>query len=77
MKTFQYQLQQKLDEVYSVEPNDLGVDLLTFIYKKSTSYLKSLPFVIIIPLSLFIAVLVYLLIGRIAIKVTSLLQYGF
>lgn len=77
MHTFQYRLQQKLEETFSIEPNDLSSNLLTLAYSKATSFLKNLPFVVIIPLSLIVAVLVYLLIGRLVVNLATLLQYGF
>jgi len=77
MKTINYRLQQKLEEVFFLEPNELGVSYLTSLYKKTTSYLKSLPFIVIIPLSLMAAVFIYLLLGRLIIKLVTLLQYGF
>jgi len=77
MKTINYRLQQKLEEVFFLEPNELGVSYLTSLYKKTTSYLKSLPFIVIIPLSLMAAVFIYLLLGKLIIKLVTLLQYGF
>lgn len=77
MVTFNYRIHKKLEETFSLEPNDLGVGFLTAVYKKTTSYLKSLPFLIIIPLSFLVAVLLYLLIGGLAVKLATLLQYGF
>ena len=77
MKTINYRLQQKLDEVFLVEPNNLGIGILTSIYKKVTIYLKNLPFLVIIPLAFLLAVFIYLIVGHLVVKLTTLLQYGF
>lgn len=77
MQAFQYKLLQKLNDTFSLPPNDLDVNFLTLWYKKSTTYLKNLPFIYIIPLSFIITFLLYLMIGSLVIKLTTLLQYGF
>lgn len=70
-------VKQKLDEVFIVEPNNLGLVTLTNIYKKLTKSLKIVPFVYLIPLSLLIVLLVYYLLGIYLVRLVSLLQYGF
>lgn len=77
MRSFNYRLTHKMQESFSLEPNNLGINLLTSVYKKTTKYLKNLPFLIIIPLSILFAVFVYILVGRIVVGLTSLLQNGF
>ncbi len=77
MKSSYYELKHKLQEVYFVEPNDLGNSYLTLIYKTVTSFLKQMPFVFIIPLSFLVSILMYLIFGSLTVKLTSLLQYGF
>jgi hypothetical protein len=67
----------RLDEVYLVEPNDLGNPLLTKIYKKTTGILKIMPFIYIVPLSMVLSLVLYLGFGHSLIKLVSLLQYGF
>lgn len=75
MKTIQ--LRNKLNEVFIVSPNDLGVDFLTEKFKRITSLLKTMPFLILIPLSFAVALLIYLIFGYLVIRAVSILQYGF
>ena len=77
MKTFNYRLQQKLEEVFILKPNDLGFPALTKIYHKVTKFFKTTPFILIIPSSFIVALVLYLLLGALIIKLVSLLQYGF
>ena len=74
---FNYRLTQKMEETFSVEPNNLGIGILTSLYKKVTIYLKNLPFLVIIPLAFLLAVFIYLIVGHLVVKLTTLLQYGF
>ncbi len=75
MKTVQ--LRKKLNEVFVVPPNDLGVDFLTEKFKRITGLLKTMPFLVLIPLSFGLSILVYLIFGYILVRVVSILQYGF
>lgn len=77
MVNSQYQLRKKLGETFIVSPNDLGVKTLTNWYKKITSYLKTAPFLIVVPLSFLIGLFAYILLNHFLVKVVSLLQYGF
>lgn len=77
MKTISLKLKQKLNEVYLIEPNDVGISYLTFWYKRTTRYLKNLPFIIIIPLSFIFALFAYLILGQLLVRLVTLLQYGF
>lgn len=70
-------MKQKLNEVFFVEPNDLGSGFLTNYFRKFTAYLKVVPFIYIIPISLFISFFLYLVLGRFLIKLVTILQYGF
>lgn len=70
-------LKTKLEEVFLVEPNDLRIPLLTHLYKFITRYLKTMPFLYIIPFSLGLSVLLYILFGFSFVRLVSLLQYGF
>jgi len=70
-------LDQELERIFELEPNDLHVPILTYIYKLLTRPLKSLPFVYIIPVSFVVAFLMYLVFGPMVIRLVSLLQYGF
>jgi hypothetical protein len=73
----QHKLRKKFHDVYVMEPNNLGPDWMTKSYKLITSPLKSMPFFIIIPVSGVISVASYILLGRLAISLVSLLQHGF
>lgn len=73
----QNDLIQKMNDVFSLEPNDLGSQTLTRMYKFITSRLKSMPFFYIIPLSGLGAILMYLSFGHLVVKLVSILQYGF
>jgi hypothetical protein len=76
-QTYKKLMQQKLQEVFSLEPNDLGFEKITHLYKKTTGRLKVNPFVYILPLSVFIAVSMWGIFGHLVVKMVSVLQYGF
>ena len=77
MKTINLRLKQKMDEVFSIEPNELGTGYLTTFFKKITSYLKTMPFIYVIPLTFLITVFMYFVLGKFLIKLVTVLQYGF
>jgi len=77
MRTINLQLKKKLNEIYVIEPNDLGAQFLNNIYKRINIYFKTAPFIVIVPLSFIIAITVYFIFGYLLIKIVSLLQYGF
>jgi hypothetical protein len=70
-------LEQYISELRVVEPNDLGIPILTVVYRKINVFFKTAPFIFIIPLSLFFASLLVYLFGFVAVKLATLLQYGF
>lgn len=70
-------MKQKLNEVFSIEPNNLGVNYLTHYFKKITVYFKIAPFVYIIPITFLVSISLYFLLGRFLIKLVTVLQYGF
>jgi len=70
-------MKQKLNEVFSVEPNDLGVGFMTNYFRKITAYLKIMPFVYIIPVTFLASIFLYFVLGRFLIKLVTILQYGF
>jgi hypothetical protein len=70
-------LSAKLHEVFIVEPNDLGHPLLTHWYKRTTKFLKTMPFLYIIPMSFMFTVLMYAVFGFMVVRLTSVLQHGF
>lgn len=77
MKDINFRMKQKMNEVFSIEPNDLGKGYLTTFFKKITSYLKTMPFIYVIPLTFLVSVALYFILGRFLIKLVSILQYGF
>jgi hypothetical protein len=77
MNTINLRMKQKLNEVFSIEPNDLGANYLTHYFKKVTAYFKIAPFIYIIPITFFISILLYFILGRFLIKLVTVLQYGF
>jgi len=68
---------KKLNEVFYLEPNNLGMGFLTNFYKKIVARFKVAPFIIIIPFSFIFAALAYFLLGYLLVGLASLLQYGF
>lgn len=74
---YQNDLRQKMNKIFSLEPNDLGSKKLTYAYKFITSRFKSMPFFYILPLSSLAALCMYILFGQLVIKLVSILQYGF
>jgi len=70
-------LKDKMDEVYLVEPNDLGFTRGTLLYRRVNRYFKEMPFIFIIPLSFAASTLLYLFFGPFIVRLTTLLQYGF
>lgn len=76
-KTINAIFKKKLDEIYIVSPNNLGFKKLTDIYRLLTSYLKTAPFIIVVPFSFFITFFLYFIFGFLIVKLVNLLQYGF
>jgi len=70
-------MKQKLNEVFSVEPNDLGINFLTYYFKKITVYLKVAPFFYVIPIAFLASIFLYFVLGRFLVKLVTVLQYGF
>ncbi len=66
-----------MNEVFSIEPNDLGTSYLTTFFKKITSYLKTMPFIYVIPVTFLISIFMYFVFGKFLIKLVTVLQYGF
>lgn len=77
MTEINLRLKKKLNEIFFIEPNDLGVDFLTFYFKKITIFLKTMPFIYVIPFAFLISLILYLLLGRLLIRLVTFLQYGF
>ncbi len=77
MKQFDSQLKILYRESRIVEPNDLGIPLLTHIYRNINRFFKTAPFIIVVPLTLIVSALLVYVFGSLVIKAVSLLQYGF
>lgn len=76
-QNFKKQLAEHLREVRVVEPNDLGIPILNIYYRKINIFFKTAPFIIVVPLALFCATALVYMFGFLAVRLTSLLQYGF
>jgi hypothetical protein len=68
---------KRLKEINIVEPNDLGIPFLTLIYRRINVFFKTIPFVFVVPISIVGATLVVYVFGLLAVRLVSLLQYGF
>ena len=78
MKQTSYgKLRDKMEEVYLVEPNDLGFAKGTLLYRKVNVYFKRMPFLFIIPLAFIVSILLSVFFGKFIVRLTTLLQYGF
>lgn len=77
MRSINLRLKRKLNEVFSVEQNDLGINFLTYYFKKITVYLKEAPFIYVIPIAFLASIFLYFVLGRFLIKLVTVLQYGF
>ena len=77
MKTINIRLKKKLNEVFFIEPNDLGIDFLTFYFKKITAYFKVIPFIYVVPFTFLISIILYFLLGRLLVRLVTILQYGY
>lgn len=78
MKRFHFRIKKKINEVFLIEPNNLGFDFLTIYFKKITHYLKTVPFIFIIPLTGILTLLLYLIFGeKILVNLVTILQNGY
>jgi len=77
MRSINLRLKRKMNEVFSIEPNDLGVNFLTNYFRKIAAHLKIMPFIYVIPVTLLTSIFLYFVLGRFLIKLVTVLQYGF
>ena len=77
MAEISVRLKKKLNEVFYVEPNDLGIGFLTYRFRKVSAYFKTIPFIYIIPFAFLISFVMYILFGKLFIRLVTILQYGF
>lgn len=77
MKKAEVKFFKKMDEVFFLEPNNLGSQTLTNFYHSMTSLLKRMPFMVILPLALLVALLFFLNFREMVVRIVTLLQYGF
>lgn len=74
--TFLHKLDTELEQVFDLKPNDLYLPVLTHWYKVLTKPLKSVPFVYLIPIAVFITLATYVLFGFSVVRLVTLLQHG-
>ena len=77
MNSINFRMKQKMNEVFSVEPNDLGINILTNYFRKITSYFKTAPFILVIPLAILISLFLYIIFGGLLVRLVTILQYGY
>lgn len=70
-------LKAHLDTVFMIEPNDLGSTTITRWYRYIVSHLKYMPFLYVIPITLFVSIALYVVFGSEFIRLATYLQYGF
>ena len=70
-------LKKHFKEITIVEPNDLGNPLLTMIYRKINVFFKTAPFLFVVPIAILAAIGLVYLFGLLAVRLVSILQYGF
>ncbi|PIZ64998.1 hypothetical protein COY14_03290 [Candidatus Roizmanbacteria bacterium CG_4_10_14_0_2_um_filter_36_9] len=76
-KLYPQRVIDEFENIFLLAPNNLHSQRLNRYYKYLTKPLKSMPFYLIIPLSVSIAMLAYALLGRLIIHLVTLLQHGF
>ena len=76
-KLYSQRVIDEFESIFFLAPNNLHSQRLNRYYKYLTKPLKSMPFYLIIPLSVLIAVLAYILLGRLIVHLVTLLQHGF
>lgn len=72
-----FTLKKRFNDIYAVDPSDLESPYLTNIYKWLTGPIKTFPFRLIIPLSLILSIVAYVILGLLIVKLATLLQSGF
>jgi len=77
MKNYSLRFKRHINEVFIIKPNDLGMNFLTFWFKRTTFLLKKFPFLYLFPVASMIVLLMYFLLGKYLILLTNWLQYGF
>lgn len=64
-------------EMKVVEPNDLGIPFLNTLYRRSIVWVKSAPFIIIIPLAFAFFIAVAVVSRFFIVRLATFIQYGF
>jgi hypothetical protein len=64
-------------EVKVVEPNDLGIPFLNPLYRRGIVWVKSAPFIIIIPLAFTFFIALAVLSRFFIVRLATFIQYGF
>jgi len=68
---------KNIQELYIVPPNDLGIPIVTSWYRAINKFFKSMPFLIIVPLTILIFILLALVSQHIIIRLATFIQYGY
>lgn len=68
-------LEKKLEEISFPAPQDLG--FATGVYKKVTAPLKTAPWKILLPVSFLVSVAVWQIMGKLFVRLVSVLQAAF
>ena len=71
MNSINFRMKQKMNEVFSVEQNELGIGFITNYFKKITSYLKNAPFILVIPLAILISLFLFRLYTLVVVLVDN------
>ncbi len=71
------QFKKRVREVSLIEPNDLGIPWLTDSYRTVNRHLKHAPFLVVIPVSLALAMILALMFSLLLVRLVTVLQNGF
>ncbi|MCA9371587.1 hypothetical protein KC726_01690 [Candidatus Woesebacteria bacterium] len=75
-KQEQYLIDQ-MHKIFEVQPNTTGSLWLNNWYKRTTKHLKSMPFILLLPMAFVVSFFVYTILGKLTIIAVSFLQHGF
>lgn len=78
MKNRKYlELKKNVRELYVVPPNDLGIPIFTTWYRSINKYFKSAPFIIIVPLTIALFLVLALISRFLIVNLATFIQYGY
>ena len=70
-------IKSRINNTYTLMPNDLYWTKITYLYKLFTQPLKSFPFKIYLPISIIIGIFSFFIFRFLIIRLVSLIQFGF